>query len=447
LYLIIPTFYTYEKSAIKKVICKSEDIECLIKGKINYTFFPSPRLKIKDFTVNMNPENKKTILTAKDVTIKLSIKNLLAKDKHRIKKIKINDFKSKINLKKLKKYNSIFKNKIIFLPIIFEKGEIELYNEKNYVSTIKDASIIIKSSEDSFESALKGKFLNDNIIFNITKEIDANEPVTTIEYRMKNSNFYTKVSFLNLNKAINAGKFLIKKDKNKVTGIFDYKNNQIKILKSNIRNSFIDGKMIGDIIFLPYFDFNLELNLNSINFTKVYNYFLSLRKEEQKEIFKINSKVNGKLNFSSEKIYSKNNLVKSFESRIKFYNGNIKIEQFLINLGKLGAADILGSVSNDRGLSNFKYESNIFIDNKKKFLSKFGIYNKDKLSSNIFIQGNFDLENIRASFYEIFHEEKFNTEDINFIESEFNDLMLDEDFKNLFNFQKFKVFLKSVREE
>ena len=35
----------------------------------------------------------------------------------------------------------------------------------------------------------------------------------------------------------------------------------------------------------------------------------------------------------------------------------------------------------------------------------------------------------------------------NYIESEFNDLMLGNDFEDLFNFQKFKVFLKSARDE
>ena len=53
----------------------------------------------------------------------------------------------------------------------------------------------------------------------------------------------------------------------------------------------------------------------------------------------------------------------------------------------------------------------------------------------------------RAPSSEISSEKKFNTEDINFIESEFNELMLENDFENLFNFQKFKVFLKSVRDE
>ena len=151
--------------------------------------------------------------------------------------------------------------------------------------------------------------------------------------------------------------------------------------------------------------------------------------------------------FSANKVYSKHNLVNSFESRIKFYNGNVKIEQFLINLGKLGAADIIGNINNDKKFVRFKFESNVFVDNEKKFLSKLGIYNKQNVSSSLFTSGNLDLENIRMSFYEISNDEKFNNEDINYIESEFNDLMLEKGFTNLFNFSKFKVFLKSIIED
>ena len=446
LYILIPTFYNYDKSAIEKIICSNSNVKCTIKGKISYNLFPTPRLKIKDLKINISSGNL-NLFTANDTSLKLSIKNLLAKEKHKVKKIIVNDFESNVNLKKLKNYNSIFEKKISLIPIAFVKGKISLYDNENYLATITDSNLIVKLLKDYSEVSLNGQFLNDNININFNNEIDDNKPTTKIELKMKEANFNTKISFLSSKKNIKNGKFLIKKDNNKISGIFDYKDNEIIILKSNIRNRFIDGKLMGNLILLPYFDFNLDLNLNSINFTKVYNYFLSLDKEEQKKIFKINKKINGKLNFSTEKVYSKHNLIKSFESRIKFYNGNTKIEQFLINLGKLGAADILGKIDNNEDSINFKFESNIFVDNKKKFLSKFGIYNKEKISSNLFVQGNFDLENIRTSFYEISGQEKFNTEDINFIESEFNDLMLENDFDDLFNFQKFKVFLKSARDE
>ena len=136
--------------------------------------------------------------------------------------------------------------------------------------------------------------------------------------------------------------------------------------------------------------------------------------------------------------------MKSFESRIKFNNGNILLEQFLLNLGKLGAADILGTISNDKKFTNLKYESNVFVDNEKKFLSKFGVYNKKNISSNFFISGNFDLSNIKNSFYEISHEKKLPDQDVNYIEKEFNEFLLKDGYKNLFRFPKFVEFIKSI---
>jgi hypothetical protein len=209
----------------------------------------------------------------------------------------------------------------------------------------------------------------------------------------------------------------------------------------------LDGQLEGKIKFLPYFNFDLDLSLNNINFTKLYNYFLTLDKKDQKNLFRINKKINGELSFSSDKIYSSYNLVKSFESRMKFNNGNIFVERFLINLGKLGAADILGTINNDKKFTNFRYESNIYVDNQKKFLSKFGIYNKQNIPSNLFISGNFDFQNIRSSFYEISDSKKLSNDDVNFIEEEFNDFMLTDGYESLFRFPKFKEFIKSILSE
>ena len=75
------------------------------------------------------------------------------------------------------------------------------------------------------------------------------------------------------------------------------------------------------------------------------------------------------------------------------------------------------------------------------------IYNKENTSSNFFISGSFDLQDPKMTFFEISDEEKFNAEDIIYIENEFNDLILEEGYKNLFNFPKFKVFLKSIISE
>ena len=140
-------------------------------------------------------------------------------------------------------------------------------------------------------------------------------------------------------------------------------------------------------------------------------------------------------------------MVKSLEAQIQFNNGNVSIERFLFNLGKLGASDLLGEINNEKKFTNFRFESNIFVDNEKKFLSKFGIYNKKDLPSNFFISGNIDLENKKATFYEISDNKKLSNNDINFIEKEFNDYMFEDGFSNLFLFPKFKEFIKSITNE
>jgi len=303
--------------------------------------------------------------------------------------------------------------------------------------------------QDSIDAVLKGKFLNDDIYVNLNSKVVDSKSFTDIILKMSNINFLTKVNFINSekDKNIRNGNLLIKKGKNRITAVFDYKDYELVINKSNLRNTFLDGKLEGKITFLPYFNFNLDINLDSINFTKLYNYLLALDAKKQKNLFKINNKINGKFSLSSDKIYSSYNLVKSIESRVKFNNGNILIEQFLINLGKLGASDLLGTINNDKKFTNFRFESNIFIDNQKKFLSKFGIFNKKNLPSNFFVSGNFDLENLRASFYEVSGSEKLSNDDINFIEREFNDFMLEDGLKSLFLFPKFKEFIKSITSE
>ena len=60
-YVVIPKFYIYDKSKIEKIICKNQNVECLIKGKVYYNFYPTPRIKIKNLIISM-PSNKKNSL-------------------------------------------------------------------------------------------------------------------------------------------------------------------------------------------------------------------------------------------------------------------------------------------------------------------------------------------------------------------------------------------------
>ena len=442
IYLSIPSFYTYNKSDVKKIICADSTIKCSIKGKINYSFFPNPRINIKQVIIQKN----NTTISVQNILVKLSVKNLLKKENQNIKKIEFENYE--INIDK-EDYKIFLTKKINFIPIEFSDGIIKIFENKNNVVTIDNVKINLLTSKKKEEFRLRGKFLNDNLYLKIINNRDKNIITSNFFIKMSNSKFLAEGNFLynEIEKNIDTGNVTIKKNKNKFSSIFNYKNDQFNITNSNFRNSFLDGKIEGEIKFHPFFSYNLELILNSINFTKMYNNFLKLNDKDKKKIFSPNNKINGRLNISADKVYSKHNLVKSFESRIKFYNGNISIDQLLINLGKLGATDISGVINNDKELSNFKFEKNIFVDNEKKFLSKFGIYNKKKIPPNLFISGNLDLKNTKLSLYEISDDEKLATTSVNFIENEFNNSMLFEGYTFLFDFPKFKQFIKLILNE
>jgi len=436
---------------VQKRICANKNIQCLIRGEINYRFYPTPRIKIKDLIVNDNLNKRDNLLKAKEVVIKLSIKNLLAKEKQSFKKIELNNFEISFNTENFKNYKNIFSAKTNFMPIFFKDGRIVFYEGKNYVATFHNTNLKMKFSDSSTEAELNADFLNDNIKISLNNEKIKKQKLTSTEIilKMAKLNLFTKIELINSeeNKNVPKANVLIKKGKNRIASVVEFKKNEINIKNSNLRNPFLDGKLEGKITFLPYFDFDLDLNLSSLNFTKLYSYFLSLEKEERNKLFKINNKINGKLNLSSDKVYSGYNLVKSFESRLQLNNGNILIDQFLLNMGKLGAADILGSINNDKKFTNFIFESNVFVDNQKKFLSKFGIYNATTIPTNLFISGNFDLDNIKFTFYEIVNDEKLKNNEINFIEKEFNNLLLEDGYVSLFHFPKFKEFVKTITGE
>ena len=448
-YLIIPSFFNYDKIKIEKVICESKNIKCEIKGTINYSILPTPRIKIRNLIVIDSSNNEKYLLRAEEAVVKISLKGLILKEKQKFVGIEFNNFEINLDVKNYKEYKKIFKKGINYIPAKFSKGKVILNEGKDYIGTISKAVLNLKFFKNTINIKIKGKFLEDKLSIVLNSEKIGNKNFTDIILKMSELNLLAEVNLNDseLDNDSQNGTILIKQKKNKITSIFNYKDNKLDIKKSNISNNFFNGKLDGSIIFYPFFDFDLNLNLNSIYFTKLYKYFLSLDDKAQEDIFKINNKINGKLSLSADKIYSNYNLAKSFESRIKLNNGNILIDQFLINLGKLGAADILGTFDSGEKFTNFKFESNVFVDNQKTFLGKFGLYYKKVISSNTFISGNFDLKNKLLSFYEISQNKKLNDEEIIFIEQEFNNYMLNDGFKNLFVFPKFKEFIKSITEE
>ena len=443
-YLCIPLFFNYNKSKIETKICQDFNISCAISGDIKYSILPTPRIILSDFIIKDAYDKKDTFGIIENIEIKLPLYNLLNKKKINFDRIILKKAKINFDLNNLKKGKNFSKIKSNSKTINFENSEIIFFDDKKSMTTIRNINFKYKSKKNIDTAILKGDFLNDDIYINFKNKKNRDNPSMFLMVKFLDTNTQVNIFDSDAKKNTVSGNISFKNDSNRLTAIFDYRDDKIFFKHANIRNIFLDGKFSGIIKLLPYFNFNLDVDLNTINFNRLYGFLIALDQENKKNLFKVSKKINGELNLSADKIFSKRTLINSMESRIKFMDGNILIEQLLLSLGKLGAADITGIINNDKKFSNLKFENNIFFDNLKRFYSKFGIFNKEKIATNLFISGNIDLINLRLRLDEISEDEKFNEEDVAYFEKKFNELLLENGYTSLFNFLNLKDFIGSV---
>ena len=143
LYFFIPTFYSYDKKDIENIICKKNNIECLIKGKVSYNFYPTPRIKITDLLVTTLSKEKKPLIKIDQAAITLSIKNLLAKEKHKFKTIKVNSYEinyNHINTENNHIYHWVYK-------ILFTNPFTGLFTAETYIYLPREIYMLTTSNE------------------------------------------------------------------------------------------------------------------------------------------------------------------------------------------------------------------------------------------------------------------------------------------------------------
>ena len=446
-YLSLPFFYTFNKSNIQNALCQKTKLKCIIESNISYSFFPSPRIKFGNFLIKDIVNNNKNLAKISNVEVKIPFFNLYNKNKFRFNEVKFENLVVDFNLENLKEYKKFFSKELYSNKITFKGGNINFVDGKEFVTSVKKINLKYVKTKNKTKAIFKGKIIDENIYINYKKNNNKEKKPKTFIFKLDKLGFLAKINTFGdqlKTKKLITGNASIKQGKNKITALFDYKDDKIFIKHSNLRTAFLDGKSDGKIILLPYFDFNLNFNLNSVNFNKLVASLVSLSKEEKKKLFRINKKINGTANISINKIFSRHTLIHALESELRFINGNIILERVLLDLGKIGAADLSGSVKNGKNFSNFQFDSNIFVDNLKKLFSKFGIYNEKKIPHSLFVSGSFDLQNLLLRINEITGEEKFKEADLSYIQREFNQILLENGYASLFNFKNFKTFFKSI---
>ena len=143
-YLNIPMFFNYDKSKLENTICKNLNIKCSIQGKINYRFYPSPRIKIKDLIIQDFVDKKKILGKIENAVIKLSFYNLSNKSKLNFVKIDLQNAEINFDLSNFKEYKNFSKKKFNSKPINLKKVLLSFNPCKSKFILAFRSSILVK---------------------------------------------------------------------------------------------------------------------------------------------------------------------------------------------------------------------------------------------------------------------------------------------------------------
>ena len=150
-----------------------------------------------------------------------------------------------------------------------------------------------------------------------------------------------------------------------------------------------------------------------------------------------------KINFKSKKF--SNDIINSLEINANLAYGRMSLEKKF---------SILESIINCKSNINFTNHTpilisdcSIFVLDKKKFLKKFSIKNKDiDTSFELNTKSRYNIFKNEINFLKVEYKNEYNAsrEDLNFFKKSFEEILLDEGPLNMINKDKMKKFINEI---
>ena len=326
----------------------------------------------------------------------------------------------------------------------------KLFNQKNRlflknldIKILNENKIIMKLANIKFKNFGYNKNLITGKIFEKDFKINFYTNLKDINFKIKNSGVNIDIKFDdNLKNDIKRGTFKSKILGTNLKSNFEFNDKEIKIKNFYLRNKSLAFSNESLIIFKPFFDMNLkfvleELNLNifkKINFNEVQNF---------KEIIK---KINSKSEIYFEPKKFSKNLVEQLNLKIVLTYGMINYSKKLLISG-----DIFECKGNINLLTEYPllyFDCKIISNNKKNLLKKLNIKIKDeKEDFKLIFKGNLNILNKKIYFKKISVNKNYDAsrEDLDYFKNNFEKILLNEDFFDIFSLKKIKKFFLEIK--
>ena len=431
IFLAIPNFFNYEQRAeiIKNHLIKKYKFDLNEYEIIQYQALPLPKLIVKNAKIEIKSSPLK--LSVEHLIIYPKLLSIYNYEKFQTNKIILQN--NKLNLKAsnfqfLTTYYLNQKNKIFFdnLNLLINDGNKSILSFKN-----------IKLSNYGYnKNLITGKVFKKNFKIKISNNFK------NINFNLLKSGLKGEINF----KDIKRGETIEGVFKSKILNTnlkfdFIYNKDKLKINNTYFRNKDLSFKNESLIILEPFLDANLKFSVEDIN-TQI---FKKLDIEEilasKNIIKKINSK--NEINFKSKKL--SRNLIDDLNLQVDLAYGRANYNKKII---------ISKSFFECKGNINFLeeypllfFDCAIISENKKNLLKKFSIKIKDKQKSfKLFFNGSLNILNKKINFDNIILNKNYQAskEDLEYFENTFKNIIFNETFIKIFDYDKIKKFILEI---
>ncbi len=436
-YFLKPFYFDYntKKYIIQEKISDQFKLKSKIDGNISYSPIPSPTIIIENLKLNLAKNNLNTV-EIKKILIRTKINKISNLDQLEFKKIIFENQNIKISPLHLSEIFAFFayhkKGQVIFKnsKVIFQD------NQKNIIN-FENINLNNKFRNKKHMISAKFNFSNNDIKINFKNLIDSEKilkiNIPSLKQKLE-INFDKQSTLKKLSGDLKLNIFdsiLLLNFKGK---------DNFEISKSYLRNKYLNSKIDGTISFKNPFNFNINLDINQINFRKLFKNY------ENDKNLKISKKINGTMNVKIKSLDTLFGKLKDTQMKLNFQNGDLKITD--IN-AKLPFESTLNSnlqilVNNKKPI--IAYKLNFSSTNAKKFLRKLSIYDFSQKKANWYSEGVIDIENRKINIKKLLKDQVRikNKNQIKLLEDSFNKNVINEEIVDIFDIFKIKKFLKEI---
>ena len=431
LFLTIPKFFDYEKkkSIIKEHLYNEYELELISYSSIQFKIFPQPNITLQN--IQLQFKNRPINLDSQNISIFLNLNNIYNYKNFKSKKIK-------------------FLNNQLFIDIDKISNLVNYLTNLKYKLEIKSLTLNLKSNKVPLIKIKNINFLNYGF-----KKYHITGNIFDKKFKASLTNNGQNLNFKILKTGISANfKLSDKKDENFLLGSssisllnnilkFDFKLNdgQLEINKSNFRNKNLSFSLDSIIKFNPFFSTKSEIHIDTINKNLIESLPLDALLENREIIKKLSSKIY--INYKNKNFFS--NLIETYSSDINLANGRIDFRNIIKTAGGEISCKCDSLLTDIYPRLNFVCFFNF--KDKKKLFKKFSI--SKRINNNVLnfdIEGNLNILNNKINFKKINNNNGYSAtkEDLKYFKEEFEDILFNKNFFNIFKKNKIKKFILEI---